>query len=112
MKDKVNKFITDSNMKPLTHFARIADIQSELGELSKELLKATAYGEKDLTLNDDIKMEFGDTLFAILALAKELNINPDKCLDEALAKYRRRLALTGNIGNNIEVPIINEIEKL
>ena len=41
----------------------------------------------------------------------QMNLDPDKCLDEALTKYRRRLAITGNIGNNIEVPKINEIEK-
>ena len=99
MTNKVNKFITDSSMKPLSPFARIADIQSELGELSKELLKASNYGEKELTLNEDIKMEFGDTLFTILALAKEMNLDPDKCLDEALTKYRKRLAITGSMGN-------------
>ena len=99
MKNKVKKFIKDSNMKPLTHFARVADIQSELGELSKELLKATAYGEKDLTLNSAIEMEFGDTLFSILALAIELKLDPDKCLDEALQKYKIRLEINGNINN-------------
>lgn len=39
---------------------RILDIQSELGELAKEVLKSTNYGKKELVITKELELELGD----------------------------------------------------
>ena len=69
---------------------RLLDLVSEVGELAKDANTATDYGESpaELELSDD---EVGDALFALLALADSLDIDAEDALEEAMAKYERRL---------------------
>lgn len=72
--------------------ARLLDLVSETGELAKEFLKITAYGQKDdFIKNDSLMLEFGDVLFSLLALANSLEIDTRVALDMALAKYDKRI---------------------
>lgn len=93
MQNKAKQF--NENMpchrKPAPTFARLLDIQSELGELSKEYLKATRYGTEDFSVTEDFKMEFGDVLYSLLALANELNISAELSLNMALKNTPREL---------------------
>ena len=41
---------------------RVLDVVSELGELSKEILKASSYGKSSYVFNEKIKLELGDVL--------------------------------------------------
>ncbi len=82
-------------------FVRLLDVMSELGEFSKEILKGTDYGKKDLLyknyrgrLNDEI----GDLIFSIFALANSLKLNLDDALKLAMKKYEKRL-LKGSPGS-------------
>lgn len=68
-------------------YARIMDIQSELREQSKEVLKNSRYGTEEFVMTDSFKMEFGDVLYSMLDLACEENILADECLDKVLKKY-------------------------
>ena len=45
---------------PMPVYARLMDIESEIGELEKEYLKSSNYGTKDFEVTDDFKEEFGD----------------------------------------------------
>ena len=56
-------------------------IQEELGELEE------AVGLRDV---DDMEEEFGDVLFAVVNLARHLNIDPEKALTSANYKFERR----------------------
>lgn len=69
---------------------RLLDLCSELGEVAKDLNESTDYGEtpSDVEVAED---ELGDTLFALLALAEELDVDAGEALDTALAKYESRL---------------------
>lgn len=77
---------------------RLLDLVSELGELAKEATTSTEYGDNPdaLEIDDD---ELGDTLFALLALAEQVDTDAGDALDEALAKYERRLDETGDPGS-------------
>lgn len=101
MQDKVKEF--NENMpchkKPAPTYARLLDIQSELGELSKEFLKATRYGTENFVADENFKMEFGDVLYSLLALANELNISAEETLDMALEKYSARIRSKNNMGS-------------
>lgn len=102
MQEKVKNFNQNKNShkKPMPVSARLLDIQSELGELSKEYLSATKYGTEKFTPNNDFKLEFGDTLYSLLSLAVETNINAEECLDKVLKKYTERLNYKNNMGSN------------
>lgn len=78
---------------------RILDIQSELGELAKEVLKSTNYGKKELVITKELELELGDVLYSLLTFANENGVSIEKCLDGALAKYEKRNLETGNIGS-------------
>ena len=83
-------------------FVRMADIQSELGELSKEILKATRYGKTETPIrHKNIEGEYGDLLFSVLALGVELKTDPEYCLKKSIEKYNKRLERTGQIGSGV-----------
>lgn len=69
---------------------RLLDLCSELGEVAKDVNESTGYGTSPETVavNED---ELGDTLFALLALAEELDVDAGDALDTALAKYESRM---------------------
>ncbi len=74
---------------------RMLDVLSELGEVAKEILKATNYGANEFEWRDEIKSELGDLFFSLLTLANELDVPLDEALDEVLQKYERRLKKGG-----------------
>ena len=101
MQNKVNDFnnqIQKSSSMPT--FARLLDIQSEMGELAKEYLKSTKYGTSNFNLNTDFELEFGDILYSLLSLANELNINAEQCLDLVIKKYQDRLNNKKDMGSS------------
>ena len=101
MQNKVKDFNNKRNthLKPMPVSARLLDIQSEMGELSKEYLKATKYGTKDFCLTKEFELEFGDVLYSLLSLANEANIDAEKSLDLVLKKYQERLNKSQNMGS-------------
>ena len=85
--------------KPMPVYARILDIQSELGELAKEYLKHSKYGILEFELEDEFKMEFGDVLYSLLSLSNELNISSEECLKNVLKKYQARIDKNKSMGS-------------
>ena len=99
--EEVREFLNVSKTFSDT-FVRLADIQSELGELSKEILKATRYGKTETpTRHESIEDEYGDLLFSVLALGVELKTDPEYCLKKSIEKYNKRLEKTGQIGSGV-----------
>ena len=101
MQNKVKKFNEKAGnfAEPMPVNARIFDIQSEMGELCKEHLKSTNYGSENFKLTEDFKMEYGDTLYSMLSLANELDINANDCLKMALKKYEARINKKSSMGS-------------
>lgn len=73
---------------------RLLDLSSEVGELAKDLLESTDYGDRPAAATVEAD-EVGDALFSLLAAADALGVDAGAALDEALAKYERRLADRG-----------------
>jgi NTP pyrophosphatase (non-canonical NTP hydrolase) len=73
---------------PATH---ALDLVSEVGEVAKEILKATNYGQRPLQGNANLLDEMGDALYSLLALAECCGVDGDAALSSALDKYRQRL---------------------
>ena len=101
MQEKVETFNKNKGVhnKPMPIYARLLDIQSELGELSKEYLKNSKYGTIDFKITDDFELEFGDVLYALLSLANELNLNANDALDKVIDKYKNRIKENNNLGS-------------
>lgn len=77
--------------------SRMLDLQSEIGELAKEILKSTHYGKTEFIPDADWENELGDALFALICLANQTDVYLDSALKKALQKYERRLAEKGNV---------------
>ena len=101
MQDKVKNFNDKRtcHKKPMPIYARILDIQSELGELAKEYLKNSKYGTEDFSLKTGFEEEYGDVLYALFSLANELGISSEECLDIALNKLQARMEKKNNLGS-------------
>ncbi|NHJ03743.1 MAG: hypothetical protein EAX90_02890 [Candidatus Heimdallarchaeota archaeon] len=68
----------------------IQPVIEELGEFSKELqIKAGLHPTKRTSL-EKIEEEFGDLLFAVLAMGRGLNINIEHALMTSIKKYSKR----------------------
>ncbi|MFB6145476.1 MAG: MazG nucleotide pyrophosphohydrolase domain-containing protein [Candidatus Nanohaloarchaea archaeon] len=78
---------------------RVHDLISELGELSKEILKTKDYGDSEYEVNEDIEDEFGDVYYCILSLAAELGVDPEEALRSSLEKYRKRFEEKDSVGS-------------
>ncbi len=79
--------------------ARLLDLISEVGELSKEALKATNYRRVPFSPPESWAGEMGDVLFALVCLANGTGVDLESALDGALDKYRERLALGDDAGS-------------
>lgn len=79
--------------------ARLIDLVSEVGELAREALKSTRYGEEPFAVTDAWSDELADVFFSLVCLANATNVDMDAALDRALAKYRERLATRGDAGS-------------
>jgi NTP pyrophosphatase (non-canonical NTP hydrolase) len=77
---------------------RLLDLAAEVGELAADANAASGYGAapEDLAVERD---ELGDALFALLALADDLDVDADAALEESLAKYETRIDARGEAGS-------------
>jgi len=80
---------------------RTLDLVSEVGEFSKEILKATSYGKTKVSATPAMEDELGDVLFSLITLANSLDVDLEAALEKALIKYRKR-AERGGIGSENE----------
>lgn len=78
---------------------RVIDLMSEVGELSKEVLKGTDYGSKQFEQTENWQSELGDVLFSLICIANDTNFNLEECLRHVLEKYEKRFADKGDMGS-------------
>ena len=101
MQQKVKNFNDNKKVHktPMPVYARLLNIQSEVGELAKEYLNNSKYGTKDFELKDEFKMEFGDVLYCLLSLGNELGLDADECLNMSLNKLQDRIDKNQSMGS-------------
>jgi len=68
----------------------VAPVIEELGEFSKELQISAGLHPGRTTTNEKLLEEYGDLLFAVLALGRGLGLDPEKALLVTLKKYKER----------------------
>lgn len=90
LQSEIKQFCKDNSMEaPIEH--RVLDLMSELGEVSKEILKMSSYGTKPLGESKELEGELGDALYSLVTVANYFDINLEEAVKGALAKYKRRL---------------------
>jgi len=90
LQDKVKEFVKKNNLSKNPDILMI-DLTSEIGELSKEIIKSTDYGrQKTRKITQETESEIGDVLFCVIRLANETNIDLDTALEKVLKKYKER----------------------
>lgn len=65
-------------------------VMEELGEFSKELQIDAGLHPKKRTTKEKLMEEYGDLLFAVIALGRGLEIDVEKSLKNSIAKFNRR----------------------
>lgn len=78
---------------------RLLDLVSEVGELSKEYIKGTNYGKEPFQPSSEWEIELGDVIYSLICVANNTSIDMEKALQKALDKYKKRLALKGDLGS-------------
>ncbi len=94
---RVARFIDEHDLSCPPAY-RLLDLSAEVGELAADATDSSDYGANPdaLSVNED---ELGDTLFALLALCEELDVDAGEALDTAVEKYERRLSRRGDAGS-------------
>ena len=98
---KVQSFCKKNNLSSSVEH-RVLDVVSELGELSKEILKASNYGKSSYVANEKLKLEVGDVLFSLITVANSLDVNLDAALEAVLKKYEKRIEKGSNPDSSYE----------
>ena len=98
LQSKVAEFVRDHNLETSVE-ARLLDLVSEVGELSKEVLKGSGYGKEEFSSSTEWESELGDVFFSLVALANLTDVDMEKSLNEALEKYRERIESSGDSGS-------------
>ena len=99
MEEQVKIFNEKYSLK-LSPNIRMLDIQSEVGELSKEILLCCDYGEKPFEKTKELELEVGDILYSVISFAIENDISPKRTLENVLDKYSKRYERKGHTGSN------------
>ncbi len=76
----------------LQHSASVyaLDLMSELGEVAKEILLASDYGQQPPQFNADMAAELGDVLYSLCLLATAVDVDLDTAFAQTINKYQSR----------------------
>ena len=98
LQDKVRNFVEYYDIKSSPEI-NMLDLLSELGEVSKEILKSSNYGKENIKFTESFGEELGDVLFVLIKLANNANIDLKSELLKVLDKYEKRFKEKGSIGS-------------
>ena len=98
IQELVNEMVQKYNLE-ISPELRYIDLTSEVGELGKEILKATKYGKEEFNITDNTESEIGDVLFSTICIANTLDIDIEQALNGVIKKYEDRFYNKGSIGS-------------
>ena len=70
---------------------QVLDLALEVGELAKEVLKASNYGAQQVSVTSAMQQELGDVLYSVLVIANWLGIEAHDLVQNTLDKYQMRI---------------------
>ncbi|MCA9948005.1 MAG: hypothetical protein KDE48_00020 [Anaerolineales bacterium] len=95
---QANDFAQKHNLQ---HSASVyaLDLMSELGEVAKEILLASEYGQQPPRFTPDIAAELGDVLYSLCLLATAVDVDLETALARTLNQYESRRRQKGHPGS-------------
>ncbi len=96
----VYRFVEENGLEAPVQ-ARLLDLVSEIGEASKEALKATDYGRRPFRARGGWDDELADVFFSLVCVANSTGVDLEAALRGALGKYARRLEAGGGAGSGL-----------
>jgi len=103
MKNLQRKVLDFTKKYNLAHSNEITtlDLVSEIGEVAKEILKSTNYGQTPPQKREELKKEIGDALYSLINLANLNEIDLEEAVTLVMEKYEKRLQ-KGSAGSENE----------
>lgn len=103
MKNLQKRVLDFTKKYNLAHSNEISslDLVSEIGEVAKEILKSTNYGQTPPQKREELKKEIGDVLYSLINLANSNEIDLEEAISLVLEKYKKRLQ-KGSAGSENE----------
>jgi NTP pyrophosphatase (non-canonical NTP hydrolase) len=98
LQQRVSDFVAENQLQTDVAYRSLA-LMSEVGELAKEVLKATDYGTKPFQTNNDWAEELGDVFFTVIILANSTGVALDVALSDVLLKFNKRVVSTRTPGS-------------
>ena len=102
MKMKIQKQVAEfvnANRLETTAAYHLLDLVSEIGEVSKEVLKSTQYGKREFRNGENWEQELGDVFFSLICVANSSGVDLEVALSKALSKYQDSIRKTGDAGS-------------
>ena len=94
LQNQVDRFVQHHGLQSTAECFSL-DMVSEMGEVAKEILRASNYGRGRTEIRSKVASELGDLLYSLIALANHLDVDLENQLHKTLDKYRRRIAQGG-----------------
>ena len=95
----VDRFVERNGLEAPVE-VRLLDLVSEVGEVSKEVLKASDYGRAAFRAQEEgWAGELADVFFSLVCLANSTGVDLETALRGALEKYEQRLDAGGDPGS-------------
>ena len=86
---KAKEFFQRGNFKVWPRFAIVARLYEEIAEIARIISVEEGLREKWKVDNMNYVDEFGDTLFQLIHLANQCNVDLNEALDFVFAKYEK-----------------------
>lgn len=98
LQKKIELFSKEYNLEGSIDI-RFLDLTSEVGELSKEIIKGSNYGSKKFKKTENLESEIGDVFFSLIMLSNKLNVDLEEALNISLKKYKDRFSKKKSISS-------------
>lgn len=98
IQQSIADFNKNNNLE-ISAASRMLDLQSEVGELCKEVLKGSDYGNTEAELTDEWQDELGDCFYSLVSLAAETGVDLEEAIEGAKKKYQQRVDDKGSPGS-------------
>ncbi len=95
---KVARFVEENKLETAVQ-TRLLDLVSEVGELCKEALKGSDYGQTSFEPTEEWESELGDAFFSLICMANTTGVNLETALNIVLTKYEKRISRKGEAGS-------------
>ncbi len=94
LQKKVKEFVEKHQLEQKVEISAL-DLVSEIGEVTKEILKSSEYGRKEPKYREELKEELGDVFYSLINLANHYQVDLEEALVIAVEKYERRIKEKG-----------------